>query len=102
MKFYYNGKLIRTSKSRHYKYAIGIEGTGFPRCSETLENAKKQLEQEVKERIETAKNNLLFAEKPENLAWLKERFGEDYNPVEEYKKALKRAQMVTIVELEER
>lgn len=101
MKFYYNGKLIRTSKTRHYKYAIGSEECGFSSCSETLENAKRCLEQKVKQCIETAKSNLKFAQIPKNLVYLKEKYGENYDPIERYKNELNSAKQYKIVELEE-
>jgi hypothetical protein len=101
MKFYYKGKLIRTSKTRHYKYAIGCEAYGFS-CSETLENAQRQLDQKARQCLATAKSNLSFSQDPKNLAWLKERYGEDFDPIEAYKKALELIKTLAIVELEEK
>jgi len=102
MKFYYNGQLVRTSKTRHYKYAIGSEEHGFKTCSETLDNAKKQLDAKKRYYLQVAKSNLEFAKKPENLKWLKEEYGEDYDPEVTYKNELAHANACKIVELEER
>ena len=102
MKFYYNGKLIRTSKTRHYKYAIGTEEYGFSTCSETLGNAQKHLQQKINRHIETAKSNLNFAKNPENLEWLKERYGADYDADKRYKEDMERVKLYKIVELEEK
>lgn len=44
MKFYYNGKLIRTSKTHHYKFAcINLETGNVLQCSETRSGATKLL-----------------------------------------------------------
>lgn len=103
MKFYYNGKLIRTSKTRHYKYAVGTSDTAtYARCSETLANAQKALDELKRRIIEVAESNFKFAQNPENLAWLKERYGEQYDAEERYKKEIARLQLAEIVELEER
>lgn len=103
MKFYYNGKLIRTSKTRHYKYAIGTSDTGtYATCSETMENAQKALDNLKKRIREVAESNYKFAQNPENLAWLKERYGEQYDAEERYKKEISRVQFAEIVELEEK
>ena len=45
MKFYYNDKWVRTSKTRNYKYAVIVDnpdGTfGLVSCSETQANAQR-------------------------------------------------------------
>lgn len=46
MKFYYNGKLIRTSKSHVYTYAV-INGENCVACSSTFEGAKKVVYSEL-------------------------------------------------------
>ena len=106
MKFYYNGKLIRTSKTRHYKYAIGTSDTGcYATCSETWENAQKALDA-LKNRIrKTAEENLKFSQNPKNQEFLKKFYGDrydQYDPQAEYQKAIARIQLAEIVELEER
>jgi hypothetical protein len=106
MKFYYNGELIRTSKTRHYKYAIGCSDTkGYATCSETWENAQKALDA-LKNRIrQTAESNLKFDQDPKNQEFLKKYYGDrydTYDPLAEYKRALARVQFAEIVELEER
>lgn len=59
MKFYYNGKLIRTSAKHNYKYACINEETGYVwGCSETKDGAMRNLNSrvsEVRQRIENCK-----------------------------------------------
>jgi hypothetical protein len=102
MKFYYNDKLVRTSKTRHYKYAVGSEYSGFTTCSETLENAKRALEQLVRLNTATAKSNLEYAKDPEHLAELKKVFGADYDPEKSYTTAIENIKRFRIVELVEK
>jgi hypothetical protein len=106
MKFYYNGQLIRTSKTRHYKYAIGTSDTGkYPICSETLENAQKALDA-LKNRIRhNAEENYKFDLNPENQEFLKKFYGDRYDQYDAraaYERAIARVQLAEIVELEER
>lgn len=103
MKFYYNGNLVRTSKTRHYKYAVGTSDTAtYARCCETFASAQKALDELKRQIIKVAESNYKFAQNPENLAWLKERYGEQFDAEERYKKAIARVQFAEIVELEER
>lgn len=101
MKFYYNGKLVRTSKTKHYKYGI-VCCESVIACSETFENAQLRLEALVREHTRVAKSNHDFAQKPEQLTWLKETYGEDYDADEIYEDSIKRISLYKIVKLEER
>ena len=49
MKFYYNGKLVRTSKTRDYKYAIIWPDGECTSCHGTLESAKKEYRRYIAE-----------------------------------------------------
>jgi hypothetical protein len=106
MKFYYNGKLIRTSKTRHYKYAIGTSDTGtYPTCSETMENAQKALDDLKRRIIRNAEENYRFDQDPKNQEFLKKYYGDRYDQYDAraaYEKAIARVQLAEIVELEER
>lgn len=60
MKFYYNGKLVRTSKNHEYKYASINKKTGKAySCSTTKEGAGA----EINRRINEAKRNIANYEK---------------------------------------
>ena len=104
MKFYYNGQLVRTSKTRHYKYAIvrkyGDKVKVYA-CSETLENAQKRLETEKRDQKERAESNLKWCKIPENYQWCVEYYGA-CNPEADYQQRLENINHLTIVELEER
>lgn len=104
MKFYYNGKQVRTSKTRHYKYAI-VREVGDKvivyACSETRENAYKRLQAEKNEQRARAEGELKWSKKPENFKWAVEFYGE-YNPEADYQKALENIEKIKVVELEER
>lgn len=105
MKFYYNDKVIRTSKTMRYKFAViseNSEGVKVFACSETRANAQKALEKTKNEHTKIAKNNLEWAKKPENLNWLKNEHGEGYNAETEYKNFMERINNYKIVELEQR
>ena len=56
MKFYYNGKLIRTSKNHVYTYAVLTPGGKTFACSSSLEGAKKAVQREIS-LCETIRNN---------------------------------------------
>lgn len=44
MKFYYNGQLVRTSKTHEYHYGIlNIDGTRVSSCHGTLKDAEKEM-----------------------------------------------------------
>ena len=44
MKFYYNGELVRTSKTHEYHYGIlNIDGTRVSSCHGTLKDAEKEM-----------------------------------------------------------
>ena len=47
MKFFYNGKLIRTSRSHEYKYAAITANGNCLCCSSTLDGCVKLLEQKT-------------------------------------------------------
>lgn len=47
MKFYYNGKLMRTSKTHEYKYAIVSENDVLWSCHGTLEAAQKEFRRPI-------------------------------------------------------
>lgn len=49
MKFYYNGKLMRTSKTHEYKYAIITENGCCCSCHGTLESAQKEFRRPIAE-----------------------------------------------------
>jgi PIN domain nuclease of toxin-antitoxin system len=49
MKFYYNGKLMRTSKNHDYKYAIVSANDGLWSCHSTLEAAEKEYRRPIAE-----------------------------------------------------
>ena len=49
MKFYYNGKLVRTSKNHEYKYAIIGENGNLWSCHGTLEAAQKEFRRPISE-----------------------------------------------------
>jgi hypothetical protein len=58
MKFYYNGKLIRTSKTHEYKYAV-IANDECLTCSATMDGAQKFINRYINERkdeIKTCEN----------------------------------------------
>lgn len=61
MKFYYNGQLIRTSKTHEYKYAVisTISNNKALTCSATKEGAQKFINRYINERkdeIKTCEN----------------------------------------------
>lgn len=49
MKFYYNDKLMRTSKTHEYKYAIITENGDLWSCHGTLEAAQKEFRRPISE-----------------------------------------------------
>lgn len=105
MKFFYNNKLVRTSKTKRYKYAVIRESGDDIKvfaCSETRANAQKALERTKNEHARIAKSNLDFGKKPEKLEWLKQTYGEEYDAETEYKKFIETINNYKIVELEER
>ena len=67
MKFYYNGKLVRTSKNHEYKYGIlSSEGGSVTSCHATYEAAYKELQRrpgEIRTNIEITKEALKELEK---------------------------------------
>lgn len=95
-KFYYNNELIRTSKTKNYKYAVIAYNNGEMkvfRCSETKANAEKAHTaaiNELKEDIEREKRNCKYS--GINL----EENAEYFNKLERYIKTMQ------IVELESR
>lgn len=102
MKFYYNGQLVRTSKTRNYKYAIVRESGDKIKvyaCSETLENASKRLQSEKAYQTQRAEGDLKWGKIPENYKWCVEHYGK-YDPEAEYNKRLEMIKDIKIVELE--
>lgn len=53
MKFYYNDKLVRTSKTHDYKYAIISKKGDCLSCHGTLESAQKEFRRQISE-LETS------------------------------------------------
>lgn len=105
MKFYYNDKVIRTSKTMRYKFAVISEhgeGVKVFSCSETRVNAQKSLDKIKRDRLRIAESNLKFAKNSNNTAWLKERYGEDFNAETQYQNDIESIKNYKIVELEER
>lgn len=49
MKFYYNGKLMRTSKNHDYKYAIIWDDETLGSCHSSLEAAQKEFRRPISE-----------------------------------------------------
>lgn len=47
MKFYYNGKLVRTSKTHEYRYAIVTEAGNLISCHGTREAAEKEFRKPI-------------------------------------------------------
>lgn len=104
MKFYYNGQLIRTSKTRHYKYAIIHESGDKLKvfaCSETRENAQKRLESEIRYRTQQAEEEMKWQKIPQNYEWCVQHYGK-CDPEVEYKKRIEWIKTFKVVELEER
>lgn len=102
MKFYYNGQLVRTSKTRNYKYAIIRENEGKIKvyaCSETKQNALKRLQSEKAYQTQRAKDELEWCKIPENYKWCVENYGK-CDPEAEYKERLEMIKNIKIVELE--
>ena len=66
MKFYYEGKLIRTSKNHHYTNALINTDTGkCITCSSTMEGCERELNRIINEKlnnIENAKKAILAIE----------------------------------------
>lgn len=50
MKFYYNGNLIRTSKTHHYAYAV-MEGNRVFNCSATREGCERFIQSYINESL---------------------------------------------------
>ena len=102
MKFYYNGQLVRTSKTRNYKYAI-IREIGDKikvyACSETMQNALKRLQSEKADQTRRAESNYKWCKIPENYKWCVEHYGK-CDPEAEYKEYLEMIKNIKIVELE--
>ena len=81
MKFYFNGKLIRTSKNHEYKYAILSENDGVWSCHSTLEAAEKEYRKPIAARetdihecmvaIEMLKNGRNYMEVRRGGRWFK-------------------------------
>lgn len=104
MKFYYNGKKVRESKTHEYKYAIVLEQGDNVKvfaCAGTRENALKRLQSEINYQKECAESNLRWGKNPENYKWAVEYYG-TYNPEEDYKKHIDKIKQIKIVELEAR
>lgn len=69
MKFYYNGKLVRTSKTHEYKFAAMLDGRCL-KSSATREGAQEEIERSLRElnhRIEAEKNALKALESGESM-----------------------------------
>lgn len=118
MKFYYNGKLIRTSKTKHYTHACVNKVTGNAiNCSTTYDGAFREKGRRIssyRESIENCKSAIASLEhghkyyyaKIGRTTWKEEADG----TIEEYKASIKRMEddiaWVTenwiIVEVEER
>ena len=57
MKFYYNNKLVRTSKTHEYKYALIWEGREkVEMCSGTREGCEKEITRRINVRLEAIEN----------------------------------------------
>lgn len=117
MKFYYQDKLVRTSKTHHYAFAVICENkNGFSvwACASTRELAEKARAKEIRwfenqaeglrlhiEAIENGKkeyyrNGRYFKTNPADLESLKHHYEENSNIAKD------RAATLKIVELEER
>lgn len=104
MKFYYKGQLVRTSKTRNYKYAIVRENGDKIKvyaCSETRENAQKRLQAEINYQTQRAEDELKWCKIPKNYEWCVEYYGK-CDPEADYKQRLENIKEIKIVELEER
>ena len=56
-KFYYNGKLVRTSKTHDYKYAIAYtDDSKILSCHGTYEAAQKEMNKRITEQQQTIYN----------------------------------------------
>lgn len=107
MKFYYKEQLVRTSKTRHYKYAVGaINEDGSLACfscHETRESAEKQLQSKRNECRRIAQNDAAWAKKSEkNLQKCREFYGNDWDPDEHVKNVVSGLGSMKVFEIEER
>jgi hypothetical protein len=57
MKFYYNGKLIRTSKTGEYKYALLDQNGKCLTCSATLKGAQSYKDSAISKKRNSIKSN---------------------------------------------
>ncbi|MBQ2895041.1 MAG: hypothetical protein IJE92_05940 [Clostridia bacterium] len=109
MKFYYNGQLVRTSKTHTYTHAV-IDGNGKARaCASSFELAQKALARELNipthnnrfylatlEALKQGKEFFYYGSKKFKVRYKKEDLEEWIAWFENFKKGLK------IVELEQR
>lgn len=107
MKFYYKEQLVRTSKTRHYKYAVGtIKKDGSLSCwscHETRESAEKQMQSKRNECRRIAQSNREWAKKSEeNMEYFRKFYGSDYDPDEQYKAVMAGLGDIKVFEIEER
>ena len=108
MRFYYNDQMVRTSKNRHYKFAVvwereGAETVSCLACSETKENAERSLQREIAAQKRIAQSNLHFHNDPENTEseWYKEYFGADFDAQKAFEDHIESLKNIKVVELRE-
>lgn len=81
MKFYYDGKLVRTSKTHVYSHAVLWAGEVVA-CSGSYELARKELASRIS-RLESSNNNCKLAvaaiERGDRFYWAKEKCGRGWN-----------------------
>lgn len=118
MKFYYNGKLVRTSKNHVYTHAVINENGGCIACSSTRKGAEQVISSEIsynERRLQTQLNKKKAIEEGAAGYWdvserkhYWEKFrGKDYQTleyaeeqIEWYKKQIEVVRSWKVVELE--
>lgn len=117
MKYYYNGKLMRTSKNHHYTHAvINPDGDRLIGCCSRLDLAVKLRQSYISEcetSIENFKRAIKALEAGKNKYWCKcgnrDVLEKTYYTIDEYKKYIENSEKkiayrknFKVVELEER
>ena len=118
MKFYYEGKLIRTSKTHHYTHAIVCEGTAIM-CSATRQGCEREKQRylsQQREIIKSYQDGIKYLRDGKKGYYVKDGRSSYYVPFDKYdtaeryekwiKESENRIQHITnnwkIVEIEER
>lgn len=91
MKFYYNNKLVRTSKTHNYKYGVFTRNDNCEACASTYELAEKAIvtvTRFVRANLEYYKEELKAIEQGKEKFWVGRNFCKVKDTAEDCKQAI--------------